>query len=97
MTPPRSVEEWVEELDVVVNRYHTLSFADPPSYHTQLEECEMCQEKRQKLVAEALRAFAAEQVARARAEEREACAKFIEEAGILPFRREIAAALRARP
>ena len=63
MPEPRSAEEWAKAIEVAINNYHSMSFADPPSYHTQLDECEMCQEKRQELVANALAAYAAQQTA----------------------------------
>ena len=62
MTPPRSVEEWAVSLCEFHSRYPMDSV-----------ECGYCQSFRK-----ALTTYAAEQVAQARGEEREACARLCE-------------------
>ena len=89
MIPLRSADEWAREWGYLQKCPHIPPHDTEEGWETSkaYNEC----------LGEFFRAYAAEQVAQARVDEREACAKFIEEAGILPFRREIAAAIRARP
>ena len=88
MTPPRPVEEWIEELGTIV--------IDRECY------CDTCENAKERVRA-ALRAYAAEQVAQARAEEREACAKVASAHGtlgrwemVVTTGNKIAAAIRER-